>query len=371
MRNFKKNILMLMFMVLCFAFVSSFVYAEEACIKHKNYYLFVHATGNCMYEGDTSCGSRTQLIMENPLGPNNAYFKAPVATDATAVSNVTYKNVTVYKGETAPAGESIQIRTFFEKFRDSMGNRDRNKDSITVDSKTYDSFYTEETSQDGSVVTRYYSHMSYKNSAGYHTGVDISQVTENDLVNASFLPSTTIAHAISNDVLDFTVTRAAISASDRANVFAGVQPVNYLWPTPTDPEYDYVGTGLKVAPAAYYVEYDVCDKPVDGLYIGKIHYLYKDTNKTASPTYTGKYADGEGERVISPPISGCTPDLESVDIKINGANFEKTVYYTCKVDTNPKTGTTLFIVCMIVGFSSLAYFLYYLFIGRKKANNEI
>lgn len=85
--------------------------------------------------------------------------------------------------------------------------------------------------------------------------------------------------------------------------------------------------------AVYKVTYRSCT------YNAKINYLYREDNSVAhEPHEEEELKDGYENDVESPSIAGCTPDSDSVHIKINGANFEDTVYYTCET---PSTLVTI------------------------------
>ena len=348
-KSLKKSICIFIFFVFCFAClnINKTVYAEES---YKQYYLLAMIT---QYEKDN--------LLNNPF-TGKAYFRA------LSNSNVTYSDVCIYRSDPTECGSAsvkMSLDTFYDKYIAALAKE--KTDSITNNGVVFDVYSTEDTSGDTSI--KYFTHLKWEMADGtLDNGVPVTgQASKADLKNGSFLPKTEIHKVTGSSALVLAVTRTKI-----AGMTDGVQGFSYTWPNAetTQPAPTYM------APAAYYAEYQVCDgnpslEKDELLYKATINYLYKDTKEVAATPFSREYYDGTGETVTSPKISGCTPDLSSVDILIQGKDFTKTVYYTCSVAKNPGTGNTLFIVCMTVGFSCLAFFIAYLFIGRKKVDSEI
>lgn len=123
-----------------------------------------------------------------------------------------------------------------------------------------------------------------------------------------------------------------------------------------------------LTPALYKITYKV--EECTNKYNATINYLDKETKKEVHDPYKdSKLDDGYTKPVDSPEITGCTPDKETVEIKINGKDFEETVYYSCKTETikdNPKTGSALIFTAWTVGIGALGYSAYYFSKMRKE-----
>ncbi len=371
MRNFKKIICGCLVLVLCLIFTKSTVFAATDCVKYKDYYFFVDIMGEESFNNLKASTSTWSVT-------NNTYYEALPSTRQSFNNG---KQVCVFKTNECDnwGGMKMSAQDFYTYYLQAIKSNTTKKITIDGGSKTTTIRYYE--TMDGSnAVVRYISHGKWTKQKTdgtdeeHDSSVDVSGVAgaAAALASGSFIPTDvtiTMAYdkADSSGYQSMTATIIrTISAGKAAAVTNGVVPFQVMW--------NSAQTNSVLSPALYYDEYEVCEENTSytqDMYNAKIYYLYKDTNRTAATTYTRQYTNGATDKVVSPTISGCTADLPTVDIKIVGKNFEKTVYYTCAAASNPPTGNILFIVCMIVGFSSLAYFLYWLFVGRKKASNEV
>lgn len=364
MRNFKRFICGFLVLVLCFVFANNKVSAATSCTKYEDYYFFV------LIETEDYWNEHRTATWQIKNGTD---FESLPKTRQNFQSGVycLQKNEDDCKNFD---GKKMGLKDFYIKYIAALQGTEK---TITLGGRTTTSklHYIQENSN--GVVKKYVTHGRWdklvdnsNDIQSFTSYVDVSDVNYDKLVAGSFLPNTSISMDYStSDGYRYQNIRAEITrnvdADDWATVAKDVNAFEVVWGS--NPNKRSV-----LAPALAYDEYEVCEESGDpSLYTAKIYYLYKDTNKTAATTFTRQYADGEGENVPSPTISGCVADLANVNVKINGGDFEKTVYYTCTVDHNVQTGNTLFIICMIIGFSSLGYFLYWLFIGRKKANQEV
>lgn len=364
MKNFKRFICGFLVLVLCFVFINNEVSAATSCTKYEDYYFFVLIETEDYWNDhkNTAWQIKNGTDFES-LPKTRQNFKTGVYCLQKSENDCNNFD-----------GKKMGLDEFYRKYIAALQGTEK---TITLGGKTATSTLHYIQENNNGVVKKYVTHGRWDKLAdnsndiqSFTTYVDVSDVNYDELVTGSFLPNTSISMDYStSDGYRYQNIRAEITrnvdVNDWTTVANGVNAFEVVWGS------NSIKKSI-LAPALAYDEYEVCEESADpSLYTAKIYYLYKDTNKTAATTFSRQYADGDGERISSPIISGCTPDLANVDVRINGGNFEKTVYYTCAVADNPKTGNILFIVCMIVGFSSLAYFLYWVFVGRKKTSEEV
>ena len=374
MKNFKKTILIIMFLTLCLTFTGRAVYAaDKVCTTYKNYYLMLMPT------------QQTPTALQSLNQTGQAFFE-PIDTTA----EVSYGQVCVShtKRHTCSASEeTISAATFYEKMnialsKDPVGEKHYKNDDYA--------FYATEPEQSGSTVVQYFAHLKWRdvtnNGTAVGNGVNVvttgnghNGASKTEFVDAMFFPTTNVSKTIESNALIWNITRIADDNMFPDNNNTKATPFKYDWPGGEEEEKD-----TYVAPAVGLATYTVCTEEEGGgngegekgkLYTATIKYLNKANNKAVLPEYKKEFYDGEGEVVSSktPTDDGCVTTEKSVTVKIEGENFNKTVWYTCNVSSGeePKTGTAMFVICMIIGFSCLAYFLYYAFVGRKKANNDV
>lgn len=148
-----------------------------------------------------------------------------------------------------------------------------------------------------------------------------------------------------------------------------------------------------VIPGMFYIKYELCT------YNATINYYYfkdgeittdrvKDDDGKEVQAWTKSNLDpGYTKPVNSPKISGCTivdengkPYDEDKVVKItidetNPKDFNKNVYYYCKVEeeptTNGKTGDALIYIAWAIGIGALGYSAYYFMNSNKEKKEEI
>ena len=365
-----KNILFILVLLFTFSF-GEVVKAAETCTTYRDYYFFN------LIESETSFNNLTTSNKDWSI-TNNTYFKAvPTMYAATYTrKDFIHGKVCLHKTNECAnwTGVKMSLTEFYDKYVAALKSNNSESIHINGGGTTTNVNHYEETDTATNTVTKYYIHglwtdLDKDGKDIRHDGtVDVKDVNINELVEGSFLPkisnvTITMLYDQSKDN-GYESLRAMIvrqmSAEDLSKLNTDIiKPFNVEWSNED--------TNSVLSPALYYDEYKLCTVSADpDMYNATIRYLYKGSNKTAAPTYSKAFADGLGETVKSPPVSGCSADTSSVSFKINGKDFSKTVYYTCDVANNAKTGNIIFIVSMIIAAACFGYVLYYVFVIRKK-----
>lgn len=391
----------------------SIVKAEKVCITHKNYYFFTEIyRGSTEKNADGSFKDNTNdnfLNTINSLSPtdkhstNRKTYFPTVPTNAEASegnSQIKRGRICLAKTETSTPdgpetecnGNTMTLEEYYDLRAKLIGKGEEKSLKIGNETTTY-TVYEE---KGDNVVNDYFWHgrwfkLNDDNDviAEGGAGVDINSIEISKLVDGTFLPE--------NTNIDFNLFKTGEVNIKRdiykKDVFKDdgtplVTPFKVAWKASEEAK------NSLLAPALYYIEYNICEDK----YNATINYYYYKDGKTEDrvknddgnevPAHTEKeLAPGYTNPVNSPKISGCTivdengkPYDEDKVVKItidktNPKDFNKNVYYYCKVEeeptTNGKTGDALIYIAWAIGIGALGYSAYYFMNSNKEKKEEI
>ena len=369
----------------------------KTCGHHKNYYFFNNIQGSEYYEKRISKDGQR-------LGDNKESGTDWTHSDSTTLPSIgdagqdisieKAERVCLYKQSASEcdgySGEKMLLETFYSKYRGTAfsgnileyknngGNTDYSGYMVEGDTtyfthgrvvEAYVNFFggTSEDNHTLCVVHAY-------NPERYGPDEVCSYYNDDKkLVSGSILP--TEESMSSNPISDFNKNRSYFEITVNRKIAVdtyGADSVVYIpmrWP-----DYAEDGKGILV-PAMYYVEYDVnCED--DTTYKATIDYFYEGTTErvefpdgSKNPWTGTNLDDGYSRTVNSPSLSGCVPDKKSVNVQINGKDFYDKVYYTCTVQSNPKTGDMYIGIIAVFAVAGLVYAYWYFSRGKNRKND--
>lgn len=359
MRKKLKNISILSIIALVILTLALPVKAEEKiCKQHKDYYLFSYILqdiGTIKNNAETTPTLEKVFITDYPK-----YVISNVPT------TLEYGRVAITKGSIANDEDeesiaTMNLKTYYDIY--SKIKEDGKKTEFTNHKGEEDAYYKLTETNDNETITYYY-HGKWFEESDSSSGdpIEFKDMIKNNIAyNGSFLPEVIIAfkELKNTNLIQFTVTRNIDIKNDLAN--------DKFTPFKLKIGNDEKEVGL--APTVYLIKYEDENDCIT-TYNATINYLDKETKKEVHDPYKdSKLDDGYTKPVDSPEITGCTPDKETVEIKINGKDFEETVYYSCKTETikdNPKTGSALIFTAWTIGIGALGYSAYYFSKMRKE-----
>lgn len=344
---------------LALIFVVSPVKAAENCTTYKNYYFFDEING------------RTYTInkitnSENASWPRIHETYYPKLDDG--VEPTRQGKVCLSKGDKKDGTECIETWTL----EDFYG---KNKQIFSMEEKeltTPKGKSAYKVLEDNDNNTKYFFHYKWYEIEGENVEeksdvVDYSTKSSSELIEGAFFPTST---TITPDFSDASSIMMRVERLVEENNLENVTGFDLDW----GPEYGGIAKTV-LTPTLYLIEYEVC--PEDVKYKAVIDYFYAGTEDRIIikdkevPAYTeNNLEDGYENEVLSPKLEGCTPDMEKVNIKIEGKDFYQPVYYTCKIDEEiddpGKTGSALIYIAWAVGAGALGYSVYYLLKNKPK-----
>lgn len=319
--------------------------AEQSCTEYTNYYFF----GEINYKNDF------KNIGDEPI-TTGVKFKA-LPSNATKIKEgkICLKND---KDNCDVFNETWTLEQFYNEVKGRVkynecenGCPQTDKDNVTYFGGA--SWYTVE--DDGN-----------KESGG--SGQNYNSHSTDELIKGTIQPPTTITRTkVENSNQDeFLIKRkhTVVDNDGTLTIDGNSESFNHKWSDTG------AASPTVLAPALYKVTYDIC---TDVKYKAEIEYINKDTKKQVHDPYKkDDLSNGDKDSVDSPKIDGCTlvnNDDSTVDYTIDNADYQKTVYYTCKAESpavNPKTGNALIFVAWVVGLSSLGYSVYWFKKNKKE-----
>lgn len=319
--------------------------AEQSCTEYTNYYFF----GEINYKNDF------KNIGDEPI-TTGVKFKA-LPSNATKIKEgkICLKND---KDNCDVFNETWELEQFYDEVKGRVkynecenGCQQTDKDNVTYFGGA--SWYTVE--DDGN-----------KESGG--SGQNYNSHSTDELIKGTIQPPTKITRTkVENSNQDeFLITRkhTVVDNDGTLTIDGNSESFNHKWSDTG------AASPTVLAPALYKVTYDIC---TDVKYKAEIEYINKDTKKQVHDPYKkDDLSNGDKDSVDSPKIDGCTlvnNDDSTVDYTIDNADYQKTVYYTCKAESpavNPKTGNALIFVAWVVGLSSLGYSVYWFKKNKKE-----
>lgn len=108
---------------------------------------------------------------------------------------------------------------------------------------------------------------------------------------------------------------------------------------------------------------------IGNLYSATINFYYLEdgketTKKIEDPLVLNDLENGYTKAIEVPKIEGCKASKEEIKVTINNSNFTDSVYYSCDITENIKTGNIIIVIISVLGVSILVIIYYYL----KKKN---
>lgn len=370
MNKFKrKNYGLFSLLAICLMF--SGVKAEEKMCYYYDYYFFIEINTNSIYQNRIAGGANWDRH-------HGTYF--PALEDKNARVAEEEMRICIRRDENddvscsgLPDEQVITLRQFYEVYHDVATS----DNIVTFDipessSKTTSSRIYEEINGDS--IYRFFSHGKWfeiEGSGAIEEGsdgaVDLSDSQIDAMVKASALPHFVQFSSSYTDDYYYMSIRRIINADQNGN--ADVEPFDIVW---------HAGESAQssvLSPALYLRTYKL---PCEEKFNAVIDYYYEGTtervefdNNEANPWNKKDLEDGYSENVVSPTKKDCTPDKNSVNVKINGADFHDVVYYSCKEVENPKTGTTFIIAASVIGAAAIAGSIIYYYKKVKKKEDNI
>ena len=347
-----KKIVGLLFLVVC-CFPTLFVSADELCTTYRNYYFF-----NEINSFD---------VVKNKVTENSGVWQRNHVTYFPNVHKVTeeqnMKSGKVCLADETGCNETWTLEEFYNKYKEIMSKGE--KGNVTISNKEEEYIVYTVTDDDGKEVS-YFLH-----SAWFETdengnvitdsrseNVDYSSVDTADLVKGSFIPVKSLPN------LDFTGGTNGEGYVE-ATIGRRIETADYESVTPFSLEWNSTSGSIQsvLTPALYYSEYELCGKEVK--YDATINYYKEGTTEKVADTWSkSNLEDGYTETVSSPTVENCTPGEESVNVLIDGDNFDHIVYYTCNVEKNPGTGSAFIFFVAFICLATLGVGAWY----YKKSN---
>lgn len=343
------------------------VKADQSCKRYANYYFFNETNTQAYYNEKFSQIKDSQTknfevvtSVKSPKLPIPS-GKEPLAQGKVCLTNGSYDEST--SGVECIEGEKWNLKTFYENAKKIPKGK---TEEYTVDGKTVK--YTHYDEEVNGEIRRYIAHDTWYLKEGtkftertdgndYFTD---NEITVDMLVEGSIFPQiTTVGRDFGNKEYDtYTITRTHTESE-----LTGAKPFLYKWSGASEP------SNTLIAPNLYKVSYEVCEDK----FKAEIDYINKDTNKEVHEPYKkDDLSNGDKDSVDSPKVDGCTlvdKNDSTVDYTIDNTDYQKTVYYTCKVESpavNPKTGNALIFVAWVVGLGSLGYSIYWFKKNKKE-----
>lgn len=363
MRKKLKNISILSIIALVILTLALPVKAEEKiCKQHKDYYLFSYILqdiGTIKNNAETTPTLEKVFITDYP---KYVISNVPTTLEYGRVAITKVSNSLIYNDiNDEQVIDIMDLKTYYDIY--SNIKKDGKKTEFINHDKETDAYYKLTETNDNETITYYY-HGKWFEENDSSSGEPIEfkdMIKDNIAYNGSFLPEVTIAfkELKNTNLIQFTVTRNIDIKNDLANDKF----------TPFKLKIGNNEKEVGLAPTVYLIKYEDENDCIT-TYNATINYLDKETKKEVHDPYKdSKLDDGYTKPVDSPEITGCTPDKETVEIKINGKDFEETVYYSCKTETikdNPKTGSALIFTAWTIGIGALGYSAYYFSKMRKE-----
>lgn len=350
----KKIQKLLLLIVFCFPCL--FVDADEnACTTYKNYYFFNEINDISIIEKNVQAnGGKWERNHET-------YFPNIHGITAEKFGN---NDREICLGTEDVCGEEFwTLEEFYNNYKKIMS--DGIKGTIKIDTIGMNEeyiVYTFNDEDDKEVSYILHSAWFETNDQGVaitdarKENIDYSSVDTNLLVGGSFIPTKSRPHLYFNEAVNGDeYIEAEISREIVSTDYANVTPFSLKW----------IATGDSIqsvlTPALYYSEYELCGKEVQ-TYDAIINYYKKGTTTKVADSWTkSDLSDGYRETVQSPEIKNdkeiCEPDYASVDVLIDGEDFESNVYYSCT--NNGQTGSAFVWVVLVIAISSLGVGIWY------------
>lgn len=362
--------------------------AEKVCTTHKNYYFFNLIDGNGLID-------KVRNMNTDYKANTSTYFQI---VPENAEKSIKEGKICLIKSENETTSERgcKEIWTLEEYYtKRLLRNSGKEVDISTVNGPDKNVVYTE---KNGNVETNYYWHGRW-----YKINEDATETLEGgdsvnttsasiaDLVKGSFLPQTDLHfnyYTNGKVIVERTIKKSDLF-KEVTNEDTGETELELLL-TP----FTINGKEAYHAPAVYYIEYDTCEDKYNATIN---YYYYKDDKPTNDrvlddngkevPAYTRNELDpGYTDTVDSPKLSGCTivdtnGKTNDADKKItisidkdNPGDFNKNVYYYCKVEEeaeSSKTGDALIYIAWAIGLGALGYSVYYFMNLNKEKKEEV
>jgi len=299
----------------------------KVCKIYKDYDLFLELTDSNVY--DSEIASNGLFLVET-----ETHTPAGLSKDATLIKDYQIQIVKENAGEKSWTLDTYwnNYKTLFDKGKEETLNTSKGDTTIIV--------YKTETPAE---VTRYIRHGKwYEDGKEHEVGISPESIFANttaSIIGASVIPTgslTTPAGASGTKIIS---TKEGDFYKIQVYRSSTAEDINGL----TGIAVKFGGSehsSVYLAPAAYYREYEYCT------YTGTINYYYAGTeekvvfeDKSDNPYIESVLEAGASKEVISPELKNCTPDQESVTIKIDKENPKDVsydVYYTCKELYNAK-----------------------------------
>ena len=369
------------------------------CIHHKDYFFFNQINkvstllnNKTLCPGDPSSLGSCTGTMSTKGGSYFPNINKVTKEEIKKSGLVCLKKGELVEGDNCSTNGTWTLEEFYTNWKKAASQSFERLDSVKnefvsaatkgPDSNSFTYKIATETAEDGTVINyilhgKWYTSndddsVNWEEVAG--NGEDYQNVSTDKLVSGSFFPgkTPTIDDPFISDiryikpVVHRTYTGEAMKNSN-------ITPFKYQWTgsNKTDEPVDSV-----LSPALYYIEYDICEdvpNEPEPDYNSDITYKCVDENGEEmecpggdpDPDHREELEDGYTHDVDSPKIEGCTPDQETVKIKIEGKDFKEEVIYTCKAPKNPGTGSFLIVIAWLVGLGSLGYSGYYFYKLKK------
>lgn len=293
----------------------------KTCKIYKDYDLYLEVTDSSVYNSEIEEHGAYSVNTET-------HTPAGLSKDATLIKDYQIQIVKENAGV-----QSWTLETYWNNYKNLYDN---GKEEILNTSKgdTTIIVYKTETATE---VTRYIRHGKwYASDEEYEVGVSQESIFANttaSIIGASIIPTGSIKALTGETGTKIISTKEGDFYKIQAYRSSTAEDINGL-----------TGIAVKLngrdhnsvylAPSAYYREYEYCT------YTGTINYYYADTKEkiefedgSNNPYIKSELEAGDEEKVQSPELKNCTPDLENVTIKIdkdNPKDVSYDVYYTCK-----------------------------------------
>lgn len=377
---------------------TSHAWAKEVCTTYDNYYFFNEIEWSEDMDKIFKGEIEAEYYKDGILNRYYATYFPTISKEAKAPKgneNIISRRVCLSKNDKADGtvgvcgnGNTWTLKDFYNKENWVASSTPEAPTEKTLDignGKTTSYHYKSEETKDEDgekVITTYYKHGTWfrTNSEGvigdaHGEGVNYIKEYGNNidvLIKGSYLPTTT---SITFDPTKNSLAKVMreIKTADRE----GITPFEATWPSGKHKS--------ELMPALYQVKYRLCET-VEDKYNATIKYFVKNSDGTVteitkenklkfddgktSPWTKDNLDDGYSEKVESPKLEGCKADKAAIDVKIEGADFEDEVYYTCEVKENQKTGSLLIFTAWAIGIGALGYSAYYFSKMKKAKENE-
>lgn len=289
----------------------------KSCKIYKDYYYFLDGTTREWYEKVSPLANG-----ENFEQPNSTYVPAGYAANSVLKSQGQIKIV-----RDNATGEEWSLKDYYDKYKIII-----EKDGTTISTPEGEDevkIYTEPTTEEAEIdVIRHILHGTwYKEGNEYRYGVaeDYKEESKENLIASSMIPTETTI------TFDYNEDKEIFEVEVNRNIFKA--DLDAVTGGATATLGGEKRTDVINAPGLYYIVYNYCT------YTGTINYYYEGTEKrvefddnSANPYIKSGLEAGAEEKVQSPELKNCTPDIENVTIKIDKENPQDVsydVYYTC------------------------------------------